>query len=290
MRYYQLATEESTRRFVVDTDDGLFDLTSTHPGLVGFRELAHVASVAGEPIDDITRRRLTGATEVPRSELSTNALLPVRPDEVWAAGVTYEISEKAREQESSMAEIYMDVYDAERPEVFFKATLNRTVGPDKAIGVRGDSAWNVPEPELAIVLYHGEIVGYTIGNDVSSRDIEGANPLYLPQAKVYDRCCSIGPCVVSTETVGNPAALKISMDIVRDGETLFSDSTSTDQMIRSCEELVSYFRAHNAVPETAVLMTGTSLVPQDEFNLTPGDEVRIDIENIGTLVNSVITV
>ena len=290
MRYYQIAGEGSAQRFVVDTDDGVYDLTSAHPGLTDFRELAGAASVAGESIDDIARRRVRDAEELTDEQFAADRSLPVRPDEVWAAGVTYEISEKARELESSMSEIYMNVYDAERPEIFFKATPNRTVGPGDAIGVRGDSTWNVPEPELSIVLYRGEIVGYTVGNDVSSRDIEGLNPLYLPQAKIYDRCCSVGPCVVSAETVGDPADLLMSMDIVRDGDTVFEDSTSTAEMIRSCEELTACFRTHNSVPEVAVLMTGTSLVPPDEFTLEAGDEVRIHIENIGTLVNPVVTV
>ncbi|WP_313694988.1 fumarylacetoacetate hydrolase family protein [Halorarum halobium] len=290
MRYYQLAAEGAVRRLVVDDGDGVYDLTSTHPGLTGFRDLAGAASLAGEPVDDIARRRLAGAEQLPRGDLASDLLCPVRADEVWAAGVTYEISEKAREQESSMAEIYMNVYDAERPEIFFKATPSRTVGPGEAVGVRGDSDWNAPEPELAVVLHHGEIVGYTVGNDVSSRDIEGENPLYLPQAKIYDRCCSVGPCVVSPASVGDPADLVMSMEILRDGETVFSDSTSTARMVRSPEELATYYRDHNSVPETAVLMTGTGLVPPEEFSLTAGDEVRIDIENVGTLVNPVVSV
>jgi len=212
------------------------------------------------------------------------------PEEVWAAGVTYEISEQAREQESGMADVYLDVYDAERPEIFFKATPSRTVGPGGAIGVRGDSDWNVPEPELGVVLYDGDIVGYTVGNDVSSRDIEGDNPLYLPQAKVYDRCCSIGPCVVGADGVDDPHDLAMSMQINRDGETVYDDATATAEMARTCEELVAYWQAHNSVPELGVLLTGTSLVPEDEFTLMPGDEVRIDIEGIGELVNPVIEV
>jgi 2-dehydro-3-deoxy-D-arabinonate dehydratase len=189
-----------------------------------------------------------------------------------------------------MAEIYIDVYDAERPEIFFKATANRTVAPGEPVGIRVDSSWNVPEPELAVVLYRGEIVGYTVGNDVSSRSIEGANPLYLPQAKIYDRCCSIGPCVVSAESIEDPHDLRMSMEIVRDGETVFSEATSTAEMVRSCDELARCFLSHNAVPETVVLMTGTSLVPPDEFTLHEDDTIHIDIEEIGTLVNPVVSV
>jgi len=170
------------------------------------------------------------------------------------------------------------------------ATPSRTVGPREAVGVRGDSDWNVPEPELGLVLYDGEIVGYTVGNDVSSRAIEGENPLYLPQAKVYDRCCAVGPCVVGAGGVDDPHDLGMSMRIERDGETVFDDATSTAEMARSCEELARYWRAHNAVPELGVLLTGTSLVPEEQFTLRPGDTVRIDIEGIGELVNPVVEV
>jgi 2-dehydro-3-deoxy-D-arabinonate dehydratase len=187
-----------------------------------------------------------------------------------------------------MPDIYVDVYDAERPEIFFKATAERTVGPGEAIGVRGDSDWNVPEPELGVVLYRGDTVGYTVGNDVSSRAIEGANPLYLPQAKVYDRCCALGPCVATD--VSDPHDLELSMTITRDGETVYEGATSTAEMVRTCEELVSYLTRHNTLPEVTVLLTGTSLVPEDEFTLQPGDGVTIDIEDIGTLSNPVVEV
>ena len=206
---------------------------------------------------------------------------------MWAAGVTYEISEEAREAESTMPEMYLNVYESERPEIFFKATENHTVGPDDNIGIRSDSTWDVPEPELGIVLYQGEPVGYTIGNDVSSRDIEGENPLYLPQAKVYDRCCSLGPNVASTATVGDPHSLEMHIDITRDGETMYAESTTTGEMARTCDELVSYYTRHNAVPELAVLFTGTALVPEEGFTLKPGDNITIDLEMIGTLRNSV---
>ena len=141
-----------------------------------------------------------------------------------------------------------------------------------------------------MVLYQGEIVGFTAGNDVSSRSIEGENPLYLPQAKMYDCCCSIGPCVASTETVSDPHELELSMTIERDGEVLYEESTSTSEMVKSCEELVSYYTRHNAVPETAVLLTGTALVPEEGFTLKPGDDVSIEIDDIGVLDNTVTVV
>lgn len=290
MRYYQLAGDEYVQRFVVETTDGSFDLTTAHPGISRFGDLAHAASVAGSTIDDIARRYLERARPVSTDEFVDGCRLPVRPEEVWAAGVTYEISEEARRSESSMSEVYINVYGANRPEIFLKATPNRTVGPGERIGIREDSDWNVPEPELALVLYRGDIVGYTVGNDMSSRSIEGENPLYLPQAKIYDRCCSIGPCVVSPESIGDPTDLQISMQIARNGSEVFQESTSTTEMVRSYEELARCFTSHNAVPELAVLLTGTSLVPPETFTLKEGDEVSIEIENIGTLTNTVVPV
>ena len=270
----------------METDDGTYDLTAVKPDLTSFDDLARAATVTDAGVDEVAERLLDRA---PATEEEGPPLAPVA-DEVWAAGVTYAISEQAREAESGMPDMYLDVYEAERPEVFFKATPGRTVGPGEAVGVREDAEWNVPEPELGVVLHRGDIVGYTVGNDVSSRDIEGANPLYLPQAKVYDRCCSLGPCVVSAESVGDPHDLEMSMTIGRDGEQVFEGSTSTAEMVRTCEELVSYYTRHNAVPERAVLLTGTSIVPPDEFTLREGDSVGIDIEGIGTLENDVVTV
>jgi len=287
MRYYRHERDGDAHLLAV-ADGEARDLTAIKPRLGSFRDLAAAADVANSGVDALAAELFA---EAPVVEFSVVELeRPVAPEEVWAAGVTYEISEQAREEESGMADVYLDVYDAERPEIFFKATPSRTVGPGGAIGVRGDSDWNVPEPELGLVLYDGEIVGYTVGNDVSSREIEGANPLYLPQAKVYDRCCSIGPCVVGAGSVPDPHDLGMSMRIERDGETVYDDATSTAEMARSCEELADCWRAHNAVPELGVLLTGTSLVPEGEFTLRPGDTVRIDIEGIGELVNPVVEV
>jgi len=289
MRYYRVQRSDDGR-LVARDDAGAYDLTAARGDVRSLRDLAAAASIADRPMDDIAADLREGAEEVPVETLATESRLPVRPDEVWAAGVTYAISEEARESESGMPEMYLDVYDADRPEIFFKATPDRTVGPGEAVGIREDSDWNVPEPELGIVLYRGSIVGYTIGNDMSSRDIEGQNPLYLPQAKVYEKCCAIGPCVASAGTIDDPRDLSMSMEIVRDGESVFDDETSTGEMVRSCEELVDYYLRHNAVPTLSVLLTGTSLVPPDEFTLAAGDELTIDIEEIGTLENVVETV
>lgn len=285
MRYYRLPAEHG-ERLVAENGDGVHDLTAANENVRSFRDLAAAASIASSSVDELADRLIAEAPTLDYAALE-NALLPIVPDEVWAAGVTYEISEQAREAESGMPEIYLDVYDAERPEIFFKATPSRTVGPSEAVGIRDDSDWNVPEPELGIILHHDEIVGYVVGNDVSSRSIEGANPLYLPQAKMYDRCCALGPAVVSPDAVGDPHDLEMSMTITRDGETMFEDETSTAEMVRTCEDITSYCTRHNAVSELSVLLTGTSLVPPESFTLQEGDVVAIDIERLGRLENPV---
>ena len=294
MRYYRLPGGErstaSAALVAVDDDGTAYDLTSTSADLGSFTALCRAANANGETLDTVARNRIPDADVLDVEDLDADALRPVVAEEVWAAGVTYRISEEAREAESGMPEVYLDVYENDRPELFFKATPSRTVGPRDAIGVRGDSEWNVPEPELGVVLHRGETVGYTIGNDVSSRAIEGENPLYLPQAKVYDRCCSVGPCVATPETVGDPHDLEMSLRIDRDGETMYEDATSTGEMATTCEELVSYLRKHNSLPETLVLLTGTALVPPETFTLVEGDEVTIDIDRIGRLVNDTVTV
>lgn len=289
MRYQQLARGAESH-LVAETDETYYDLTAAKPELEGFRDLARAASVGDTTLDALANDVIDDAPEIDGVDVGAECDLPVVPEEVWAAGVTYEISEQARQAESDTPDMYVDVYDAERPEVFFKATPSRTVGPGEDIGVRADSNWNVPEPELGIVLYRGNVVGYTVGNDVSSRDIEGENPLYLPQAKVYDRCCAIGPSVVSTADITDPHDLEMSMSITRDGEEVYAGATSTIEMVRTCEELANYYTRHNAVPELAVLLTGTSIVPSEAFDLTAGDVVSIDIEGIGTLTNGVRTV
>ena len=289
MRYYRTATDEDTKLVARDGPKA-YDLTAARGGLRSFRDLAKVASVVGCDVDSVAERLTDDAPLIDADSIAERAAIPIVPDEVWAVGVTYAVSSDAREEESGRGELYQDVFESERPEIFFKATPSRTVGPGEAVGVRRDSDWDVPEPELAVVVHRGEIVGYTVGNDASSRDIEGDNPLFLPQAKVYERCCSIGPCIASPETVGGPQNLELSMTIERDGEVEFNGSTSTSNMVRTPEELVSYLTRHNTVPELSVLLTGTSLVPGEEFTLREGDEVAIEIENVGRLENPVIAV
>jgi 2-dehydro-3-deoxy-D-arabinonate dehydratase len=214
-------------------------------------------------------------------------LAPVEGQEVWAAGVTYAASRTARNEESGGHDFYDLVYDAERPELFFKAAPGRVRGPGGAIGVREDSGWDVPEPELALVISAaGGIVGYTIGNDVSSRSIEGENPLYLPQAKIYRGSCALGPCIVPAGDV-TPEELEISLTISRDGAEVFSGSTQTALLKRSLPELVSWLYRSLDFPVGAVLLTGTSVIPAVEFTLRGGDEVRIAITGLGELINTV---
>ncbi len=214
-------------------------------------------------------------------------LSPLDPPEVWCSGVTYERSRDARMEESTIRDVYADVYEADRPELFLKdAAGRRTVGPRAPIGIRGDSGWNVPEPELGLVLGEGgAIAGYTIGNDVSSREIEGANPLYLAQAKVYAGACAIGPALYAP--AHEPEQFEIVMRIVAGDDVVYEDRTSTAKMTRSFAELASWLVRDNPIAPGTVLLTGTGLVPPDEFTLVVGHRVEIHVPEIGTLVNPV---
>jgi 2-dehydro-3-deoxy-D-arabinonate dehydratase len=226
----------------------------------------------------------------PRPLNAVRLLAPIDAQEVWGAGVTYERSKVARQEESETGGSFYDqVYRADRPELFFKATPSRVVGPGQAIRVRSDTRWCVPEPELALVLSPDlRIVGMTVGNDVSARDIEGRNPLYLPQAKVYDACCALGPVLTLSDAMPSPKSIGIRLVIQRDGQTAFEGQTSTGRMARTFEELVSWLGRDNSFPTGAFLLTGTGIVPPDEFTLQAGDLVQITIDGIGTLSNPVI--
>ena len=215
-------------------------------------------------------------------------VLPIEPPEVWCAGVTYERSRDARIEESAVRDVYSLVYDAERPELFLKdAGCRRTVGPGEPIGIRSDSAWNVPEPEIGLVLgADGTIEGVTIGNDVSSREIEGTNPLYLPQAKVYAGACALGPVVLAPAPT-EPLEIRMRIWDAGGGE-VFAGETSTERMKRSFEELVEYLLRDNPVPAGSVLLTGTGLVPPDDFTLEAGHVVEIEVPGIGILSNPVV--
>lgn len=214
---------------------------------------------------------------------------PVDKQEVWAAGVTYKRSKIAREEESvGAAQFYDKVYSAPRPELFLKATPARVVPPGSPVRVRADATWSVPEPELALVISPaGKIVGYTIGNDMSSRDIEGENPLYLPQAKIYKGSCSVGPLVTPVGQMPELPGVEIRLVIARDGKTAFEGSTTLAQMARTVESLAEWLFKENEFPHGALLLTGTGIVPPDEFTLKSGDDVSITITGIGTLRNPI---
>lgn len=217
-------------------------------------------------------------------------LPPIDDQEVWAAGVTYKRSQTARMEESeAAASCYDRVYQADRPELFFKATPRRVVGHGQPIRIRGDATWNVPEPEVALVLSSKmDIVGFTVGNDMSSRDIEGENPLYLPQAKTYNQCCGLGPWITLSSAMPPVDRLGVKLGVIRDGKTAYEGETSTEQMARSFEHLVGYLGRDNDFPEGAFLLTGTGIVPDSSFTLQPADEVHITLDGIGTLVNHVV--
>jgi 2-dehydro-3-deoxy-D-arabinonate dehydratase len=272
-----------------------------HAGLL--TEDAHVLDLAPAGIAELTSvlenadplalLRAATAKTLPRHALASVTLLaPVERQEVWAAGVTYLRSKTARMEESDFsATAYDRVYAAPRPEIFFKSVSEKVVGPGETVGIRRDARWNVPEPELALVLNsRGAIVGYTIGNDMSSRDIEGENLLYLPQAKVYDRSCALGPCI----TLGTPEATvrqwKIAITIRRGGRSEFSGETSPGQLKRGFDELAGYLFRSQQFPHGAVLLTGTGVVPGDSFTLQPGDDIEIEISGIGLLRNEVVVV
>ena len=210
--------------------------------------------------------------------------------ELWACGVTYLRSKVGRQEESKSsggADFYAKVYEAERPEVFFKSTPQRIAGNNDFVRIRKDSTWDVPEPELTLVVTtSGKITGYTIGNDMSSRSIEGENPLYLPQAKTYDACAALGPCIYVTDKALDSNTI-IHLDIRRNQATVFKDSISISQMKRTPEELVSFVYRECSFPHGCLIMTGTGIVPGNDFTLKSGDEIKISIDNIGTLINTV---
>jgi 2-dehydro-3-deoxy-D-arabinonate dehydratase len=235
------------------------------------------------------RAAVGSGTAVPADVIAEEHLLaPLATQEVWAAGVTYLRSRTARMEEARTAgggTFYDRVYNAERPELFFKATPHRVVGPGQAVRVRADSRWTVPEPELGLVVNaRGAIVGLTVGNDMSARDIEGENPLYLPQAKVYAESCALGPCVLLGREALRPET-EIRLEVRRAGQTVFAGATRLEMMKRSADELVEFLFRENVFPVGCVLLTGTGIVPPDELSVQPGDEIAITVPPIGTLRN-----
>jgi len=238
---------------------------------------------------NLTRLRRIKFTELDNVHPEKPHLLkPIVPAEVWGFGVTYTRSRAARETETSAKGIYDRVYEAERPEVFFKASDHRCVGPNQPVCIREDSHWCVPEPELAVIVgARGQVLGFTAGNDMSARDIEGENPLYLPQAKIYENCCSLGPVLVTPPSIGNVRNLSIRLSVMRGGRIAFEGTTNTGAMKRTIPELLNFLTRNNPVPYGSVCLTGTGIVPPDDFSLRDGDLVEISIDNIGTLRNPV---
>ena len=280
-------------RVGVVIEDEVYDLTEAEPNRS--RTLGSLLARASgfppggfphwieERVADDVPDVLFSALDRQPSNRTPHILAPIDQQEVWAAGVTYRRSVEAREAESGQSGIYDRVYAAERPELFFKANPHHVVGPHVPLRIRADSRWSVPEPEIALVMDgRGALVGYTIGNDMSARDIEGDNPLYLPQAKVYNQACALGPVIVLANGL-DPARLRIQLQIERAGRPVFEGETSFDRLKRSVQELMDYLWRENDFPNGVFLLTGTGIVPPDDFSLQHGDVVSIHVDGIGTL-------
>jgi 2-dehydro-3-deoxy-D-arabinonate dehydratase len=278
---FTAATSPDVRIGLVPNADIVFDLTAV--GIRRMQGLIERADLAGE----LTRLSQAGLPAVPLD--SVRLLTPVESQEVWAAGVTYLRSKQARMEESEFsATAYDRVYDAARPEIFFKSLPDKVVSPGEAVGIRTDATWNVPEPELALVINSsGHIVGFTIGNDMSSRDIEGENLLYLPQAKIYTASCAVGPWMVVGPSEDDVRQWSIRLEIRRGGDVVFAGDTRAGQIKRPFSELIEYLFRSQQFPNGAVLLTGAGVVPPDSFTLEAGDSVRISISGVGTLENPV---
>jgi 2-dehydro-3-deoxy-D-arabinonate dehydratase len=266
--------------------DGAVRLALWRDGVL--RELPRLSldALLARPLDDIRDFVEAGARSRRRLDPgSVDVLAPVESQEVWAAGVTYLRSREARREESASKDVYSQVYEAERPELFFKASGWRVVGPGGDLGIRSDSSWDVPEPELAVLSNRqGEVVAYAIGNDMSSRSIEGENPLYLPQAKVYDRSCGLGPVAVLAWHA-DAGALAVRMTIEREGKEVFAGEASTASLVREPAAMIAVLRSCYTLPAGAWLLTGTGIVPPQPYTARNGDLVRIEIEGMGELEN-----
>ena len=281
---FTTATAGDVRIGLIVDDDTVLDLTDA--GVQRMQTLLERDDLA----DALERFRDAPVSTHPLETVSLRT--PVESQEVWAAGVTYLRSKQARMEESDFsADAYDRVYDAARPEIFFKSLPEKVVGPGDAVGIRRDATWSVPEPELALVISAaGRIVGFTIGNDMSSRDIEGENVLYLPQAKIYGHSCAVGPWIVVGRNEDEARQWTIGLEIRRSGQTVFAGDTRARQIKRTFAELVDYLYRSQAFPNGAVLLTGAGVVPPDDFTLAAGDAVRITISGIGRLENPVIVV
>ncbi|ACX65519.1 fumarylacetoacetate hydrolase family protein [Paenibacillus sp. FSL H8-0457] len=290
MRIIRFLDGQQKRLAAVTDDEAAYRLPQPD-----FMTLIHQARERGISPVQLVESAFSPANELAGDWTSLRLITPVEAPEVWAAGVTYQRSREARNYEATDGKLdaetfYDKVYEAERPEIFFKSTAARTIGPNEAVTLRSDSTWQIPEPELGLVLgADGSIVGYIVGNDMSCRDIEGENPLYLPQAKIWRKSCSIGPAIRLAETVQNPYAFSIVCEIYREGRMVVKSEASTSELNRKLDELVSFLAKDNDLFDGTVLLTGTSIVPPNEFTLEPGDRIEISISSIGTLVNPVLS-
>jgi 2-dehydro-3-deoxy-D-arabinonate dehydratase len=275
MRFYRTASA-----LILEHERQSYVLPETNPDMLLTRELPY----------EYLLGRIASLPTVPEIPANGPLLPPIGTQEVWAAGVTYFRSRAARMEESKTAgggDFYDRVYHAERPELFFKSTASRVVGHHGKVAIRSDAKWSVPEPELVLLCSPtGKITGYTIGNDMSSRDIEGENPLYLPQAKVYNRSCALGPCILFREEPLNRSTA-IAIEILRENTCVFRGATTLESLKRDPKTLVDYLYRDNVFPSGCFLLTGTGIVPPDAFTLQLADEIRISIDEIGTLTNGV---
>lgn len=288
MRIIRYLNDQKQKQLaVVSNDNKVFDLP-----FLDFMSLVNFAREKDQSVLQVATALIEKASDEKVLENLT-LTTPIDAPEVWASGVTYEKSREARNYEATQGKLdsdtfYDKVYDAVRPEIFFKSTSARTVGPNDPVYLRSDSNWQIPEPELGLVIDKtGEVLGYIVGNDMSCRDIEGENPLYLPQAKIWKNSCSIGPAILLKEAVEDPYDLKIICRIFRDNEKVFEGEAQARQLKRSLEELVHYLILDNDIPDGTVLLTGTCIVPPNEFTLNDQDLIEIEIPRIGVLSNPV---
>ncbi|MDR7080025.1 2-dehydro-3-deoxy-D-arabinonate dehydratase [Neobacillus niacini] len=289
MRIIRFSNEQSVPVLAAITlESKVYSLPQTD-----FLELVKQAAEQQQTPLSLIQEIIADSQPIEKNVEELSLLTPIDAPEVWAAGVTYERSRDARNYEATGGKLdattfYDKVYHAERPEIFFKATAARTVGPQDDVYLRSDSHWQIPEPELGLVINKdGKILGYTIGNDMSCRDIEGENPLYLPQAKIWKNSCSIGPAILLAEAVEDAYQFDIVCRIFRDGEKVVEGTANTRQLKRKFDELISYLMKDNEIFDGTVLLTGTCIVPPNEFSLSDGDYVEIEITGIGTLKNPV---
>ena len=285
MKIYQIG-----QNVVVQGDSKVKNITKLRPSIKTSIDLIKVALGNDLSVSEYLKKTMDSKEgNSPNPSIMLNPRIPIDSPETWAFGVTYEDSMKERQAESDTPDVYGKVYVADRPEAFFKSTLARLKGPNDKVGIRLDSTWDVPEPELTFIVFHGKIVGFTVGNDMSSRSIEGENPLYIPQAKIFNNSASIGPCWVPIELI-DYNNLNVEMIIKRNSKEVYSGSGNTSLMKRKCDELNEWLHRSNDIPDGTTVMTGTGTIPPEDFTLQEGDEISITIENIGTLVNKVIKV